>query len=101
MYIHATNLIYNYVIVILISIVSTSTTTSSSINCIPDKSKDKLSLATVILLNADESQFNTANKALILQFSCPILDIYNYSVTVNNMPVINTTSTMSNITIPE
>ena len=70
-----------------------------SINCIPDLSKDKLSLATVTLVNADENQFNNANISLMLQLSCPILDIYNYSISINDIPITSSTNTTSSITI--
>jgi hypothetical protein len=67
--------------------------------CIPNLSKDNISLATVTLVNADEKQFNNANISLMLQLSCPILDIYNYSISINDIPITNSTNTTSSITI--
>jgi len=73
----------------------------TSKNCIPDLSKDKLSLATVSLVNASEYQFNNRNETIVLRFSCPILDIYNYSLTDENNTEINTLNTTSEITIAD
>ena len=47
----------------------------------------------------DELQFNEAKKPITLQLSLPILDIDNYTISANEIAVVNTTNTTSNITI--
>lgn len=71
----------------------------SANRCVPDRTKDKLSLMTVSLVNANESQFNDPNTTLIFTFSCPILNTTTYLVTTDSTTIMNSTNTTSNVTV--
>ncbi|CAF1498145.1 unnamed protein product [Rotaria sordida] len=65
--------------------------------CVPNLANDKISLAQVSLLDADEFAFNNAERSITIKLECPILDVDNYTIFANGEPIENTNHTKDSI----